>query len=75
MGGYIYYIIFVDDFSQKTWIFYLKNKDEAFKMFQDFKALIENQTGKRIKVSRSDNGEEYTSNEFIDFCKKVGIKK
>ena len=44
-------------------------------MFKDFKALIENQTGKKIKVFRSDSGGEYTSNEFIDFCKQAGIKK
>jgi len=30
-------------------------------MFKDFKALIENQTGKKIKVFRSDNGGEYMS--------------
>lgn len=53
----------------------MKHKDEAFDMFQDFKALRENQIRKRIKVLRSDNGGEYTSNEFVDFCKKVGIKK
>lgn len=70
LGGYLYYIIFVDDFSQRTWIFYLKHKDEAFDVFKDFKVLIENQTGKRIEVFRSDNGGKYTSNEFVDFCKK-----
>lgn len=71
LGGYLYYITFMDEFSQKTWIFYLKYKDEAFEMFHKFKALIENQIGKMIKVFRSNNGGEYTSNEFI----KVRIKK
>lgn len=33
LGGYLYYIIFVDDLSRKTWIFYLKQKDRAFEMF------------------------------------------
>jgi len=62
LGGYLYYIILVDDFFQNTWIFYLKHKDEVFKMLQDFKALKENQKGKRINVFRFDNGGEYTSN-------------
>lgn len=53
----------------------MKHKDEAVKMFKEFKYLIENQTWKKIKISRSENGGEYTSNEFIGFCKKEGIKK
>jgi len=53
----------------------LKHKDDSFDMFQEFKALMKNQIGKIIKVCRSDNGGEYTSNEFFDFCKKARIKK
>jgi transposase InsO family protein len=43
--------------------------------FMEFKALVENQIGKNIKVLRSDNGGEYTSKEFEGFCKEVGIKR
>jgi hypothetical protein len=42
---------------------------------REFKAQVENQTGKKIKVLRSDNGGEYTSNDFKDFCKEAGIKR
>ena len=66
---------FTDDFSCKTWIYFLKKKDEAFKWFRTFKALVENQTEKRIKVLRTDNGTEYESNEFNDFCIEAGIKR
>jgi hypothetical protein len=48
MNGCIYYIIFIDDFSRKTWIYFLKTKDESFSRFQDFKNLVENQTRRRI---------------------------
>eukprot|EP00253_Pinus_taeda_P014813 PITA_14813 len=72
IDGHLYYITFIDDFSRKTWIYYLKHKDEAFKMFKDFKALVENQTRKKIKIFRSNNGREYISNEFIDYFKKEG---
>ena len=58
VGGHLYYITFIDDFSRKTWIYYLKNKDESFKIIKEFKTLIENQSGKRIKVLRSKNGGE-----------------
>ena len=35
----------------------------------------ENQSGKRIKVLRLDNGGEYTSSGFVDFCSESGIKR
>lgn len=44
-------------------------------MFKDYKVLVENKTGKQIKTFRFDNGEEFTSSDFIDFCKEVGIRK
>ena len=36
---------------------------------------MENQTGKKIQVLWTDNGGEYTSNEFMEYCSKDGIKK
>ena len=37
--------------------------------------MVENQSEKKIKVLRSDNGGEYTSGGFVDFCSEVGIKR
>jgi transposase InsO family protein len=71
----MYYVSFIDDLYCKTWIYFLKTKDEVFIRFQEFKTLFENQTGKKIKVLRSDNGGEYTSKEFEGFCKEPGIKR
>jgi len=51
-------VIFVDDYSHKTWILYLKTKDQVFDIFGDFKALLENQIGKKIKILRKNNGGE-----------------
>jgi transposase InsO family protein len=73
--GCMYYVSFIDDFSHKTWIYFLKTKDEVFSRFHEFKALVENHIGKKIKVLRSDNGGEYTSNEFKDLCKEEGMKR
>ena len=73
----MYFITYIDDYSQKTWIYFLKSKesDEVLDRFQEFRALVENQSGKKIKVLRSDNGGEYTSGDFIDFCSEAGIKR
>ena len=75
LRGYEYYVIFKDDFSRKTWIFFLKAKGEVFKCFKEFKALVENQIGTKIKVVRSDNGGEYVDREFVDFCASEGIRR
>jgi len=64
-----YYIRFIGDFSMKTWLYYLKNKDEAFDMFKDINTSIENKRRTKIKDVMFDNGGEYTSNKFIYFCK------
>ena len=61
LSGFEYYITFIDDYSRKTWIYFLKAKSEVFEKFKEFKALIENLSDKRIKTLRSDNGREYTS--------------
>jgi hypothetical protein len=42
LTGNIYYISFIDDSSRKTWIYFMKTKDEVFSRFQEFKALVEN---------------------------------
>jgi transposase InsO family protein len=75
LRGFRYYVIFIDDHSRKTWIFFMKNKDEVLSRFVEFKALVENQTSKKIKALRSDNGGEYISNAFRDLCAKEGIKR
>jgi transposase InsO family protein len=75
LSGCEYYVTFIDDHSRKTWIYFLKTKSEVFKRFQEFKALVENQTGRKIKVLWSNNGGEYTSIEFADFCTQQGIRR
>jgi len=75
LGGYLYYLTFTDNYSRKTWIYFLKKKDEVFTWFRHFKALIENQAKKKIKILSTENGTEYQSNKFHGFCKEAGIKR
>jgi transposase InsO family protein len=75
LGKYVYYVSFIDDFSRNTWIYFLRKKSEVFDRFKEFKALVENQIEKIIKVLRTDNGGEFCGNEFEEFCKKCGIER
>ena len=75
IGGSSYFLTFIDDFTRKTWVYFLKHKSDAFVYFQQFKALVEKQSGHYIKVLRTDRGGEYISHEFLNFCKSHGIHK
>lgn len=75
VGGSKYYVIFIDDFSRYTSIYFLKKKNEVLQKFKDFVAYAENHTGRKVKVIRSDNGGEYISNEFKQFCAERGIRR
>jgi len=45
----------------------------VFEYFKEFKSMVEKQTGKSIKILRSDKGGEYTLGAFIKYCKQNGI--
>ena len=50
VGDNKYFLTFIDDFSRKTWIYVLKSKDEVFHCFKIFKAFVERQSGRLIKI-------------------------
>jgi hypothetical protein len=58
LGKSLYCVSFIDYFSRNTWIYFLRNKSEVFDKFKEFKALVENQIEKKIKVFRTENGVE-----------------
>ena len=71
----MYYVSFIDELSMNTWIYFLRKKSEVFDEFKEFKALVENQIEKQIKVLRTDNGGEFYGNEFEELCKKCSITR
>ncbi|KAE8676962.1 cytochrome P450 71A9-like [Hibiscus syriacus] len=59
---------------RKVWVYFLKKKSEVFDTFRKLKAMVENETGLKVKRLRSDNGGEYRDSRFRDFYANNGIK-
>jgi GAG-pre-integrase domain len=62
--GSRYFVTFTDDFSRYGYVYLMRHKSEYFEKFKEFKAKVENQLGKKIKVFRTNRGGEYLSGEF-----------
>ena len=72
-GGKKYFITFIDNCTRYCYVYLLNSKDEAMNMFITYKAEVENQLNKNIKILKSDRGGEYESNDFSELCAKFGI--
>jgi hypothetical protein len=59
-------LIFVDNFSRFTWIYFLRKKSEVFQHLKYFKDLVETQSKKKIKFLRTKNEGEYVNHEIHD---------
>lgn len=68
-----YFLLFVDDYSRMSFVYFMKEKNEVFKYFREFKAMVENQKNDNIKILRTDNGGEFCSKAIEDFLKSFGI--
>lgn len=73
IGESRYFLTFIDDASRKVFVYFLKSKKQVLDCFKNFKAYAENQTGKRIKRLRTDNGSEYMNQEMERFLRSSGI--
>ncbi|GKB10958.1 retrotransposon protein, putative, ty1-copia subclass [Tanacetum coccineum] len=75
MSGCRYFLSIVDDYSRRVWVHFLRHKNEAFSKFKEWKQLVENQTGRKLKKLRTDNGLEFCNQEFNNLCKESGIAR
>ena len=69
-----FFLIFVDDFSRFSLIYFLRQKSEVFQHLKYFKSLVETQSGKKIKVLRTDNGGEYVNHEIHNIFHEAWIQ-
>ncbi|KAL3511541.1 hypothetical protein ACH5RR_024258 [Cinchona calisaya] len=72
IGGSKYFVIFVNDYSQYTWIYFMNYKSDLSKIYRDFATMIQTQLSSIIKVFRTDNAMEYKEKSFLDFLHQNG---
>ena len=64
LGGSHHYVTFIDDATRKVWVYFLRQKYDVFQTLNKWKCLVENETRKKLKSLKSDNGGDYYSHEF-----------
>ena len=74
LSMYVYYDSFIDDYSHKTWIYFLTSKDEVFERCKEFKSLVENLYEKKINILKLDNGGDSHQMNSMNTTKKLGLR-
>jgi hypothetical protein len=67
-------VSFIDDYSRRTWVHFLRSKSEVFSQLKEFKSLLENNTGRKIKVLRINNGGDFILQSLINFVRRMELK-
>ncbi|KAL0420217.1 UNVERIFIED_CONTAM: Retrovirus-related Pol polyprotein from transposon RE1 [Sesamum latifolium] len=75
IGGMKYMVTFIDDFSRYVWVYFMNNKFKTLTKFKEFKKSAEAEIGRGVRCLLTDNGGEYTSDEFLDFIREAKIRQ
>ena len=59
MGGFKYFITFIDDFSHYGHVDLIREKSDSLEAFKAFKARVELEKGNKTKTVNSNKGDEY----------------
>ncbi len=73
-NGSLYFALFIDDYSGWRFISFLKTKSEAADCFKELIHVIRGETGNLVRILRTDNGEEWSSHEFVTWLTHKGIR-
>ena len=74
LGGNLYCIVIVDDYSRYTWVLFLHDKTEVTAYFKKFAKRVQNDFEVKIMKIRSNNGKEFVNTNIEEYCDEVGIK-
>ena len=73
--GAFYFLTFIDDYSRYGYVYLLSHRYETLDVFKRFIAKVETQLDWRVKILRTDQGHEYLSHMFKEFCEEKGIQR
>lgn len=73
IDGAKYYMLLTDQATLRTWCYTYKHKDDTFQIFKDWKIMVENESGCKVKLVRLDNGTEFINLQFKELFKATGI--
>lgn len=73
VDGYRFFLTIVDDYTQATWLYLMKSKDEVYHWINIFFNILKNQFNKSIKIMRTDNGTEFVNQRLKSFLENNGI--
>ena len=74
IGGNLYYLVIVDDFSHYTWVMFLGDKSETPEVFKTFTRRAQREYNSPIVKIQSDNGTEFKNMKIEEWCDEEGIK-
>jgi len=66
-------LVHVDICGRWQWHYLLKKKSDAAKVFKDWMAEVERETGHKLKRIRSDNGGEFSAGQFLKELENEGV--
>jgi Pol polyprotein, beta-barrel domain/Integrase core domain/GAG-pre-integrase domain len=75
IGGYRYFVTWIDHATQYVQVEFLKNKEceMVTKSFRDYITWLKKQTREDVRRVRTDNGGEYMGKQFVQTCSELGI--
>nr|GEZ85793.1 retrovirus-related Pol polyprotein from transposon TNT 1-94 [Tanacetum cinerariifolium] len=73
VNGKKYILVIVDDYSQFTWVKFLRSKDETLDFIIKFLKMIQVRLKVSVRRIRIDNGTEFVNQTLRDYYEEVGI--
>ena len=73
--GASYFITFINDFTRFSYVYLISHKSKALGCFRNFSNLVENQKDVRLKALRTNQGCEYSFDQFRQICDEKRIER
>ena len=65
LNSALHMMLIIDDFSEYTWVYFRKSKDQSFSSFKDWRVEVEKQFEHKVKALRTDKGGEFLSDCYL----------